>query len=160
MQHGAKKVYAVDVGTLQLCETLKNDYRVISMENTNILDINIKDKVDFLVMDVSFVSIKHLIPALEKYLTNENMLVCLIKPQFEVGKMVNKGIIKDLATHIKVLRDVNQYLNDSKLYINKLTYSPIKGGSGNIEYLALISRLNKGHIDIEAVVEASHRKEG
>lgn len=160
LQHGAKKVYAVDVGTLQLSEKLKADSRVISMENTNILDTNITDKIDYLVMDVSFVSIKHIIPALKKYLNNANQLVCLIKPQFEAGKMINKGIIKDFSTHVKILRDVNQYLNDSGLYINKLTYSPIKGGSGNIEYLALISMENKGHIDINAVVEASHRKEG
>lgn len=159
LQHGAKRVYAVDVGSLQLSEILKNDPRVISMENTNILDTNITDQIDYIVMDVSFVSIKHLIPALKKYLTNSNQLVCLIKPQFEAGKMINKGIIKDSATHVKILREVYQYLNEEGLYINKLSYSPIKGGSGNIEYLALISMEDKGHIDINAVVEASHRKE-
>ena len=159
LQHGASKVYAVDVGSLQLSDTLKNNPRVISMENTNILDTDIKDKIDYLVMDVSFVSIKHIIPALLKYLTPDNQLICLIKPQFELGKMVNKGIVKDYSLHVKVLRDVNQYLNENGLYINKLTFSPIKGGSGNIEFISLISKNDKGHIDINSVVDAAHKKE-
>ncbi len=160
LQHGATKVYAVDVGTLQLNNTLKENPKVISMENTNILDTNIDDKIDFIVMDVSFVSINHLIDSLNKYLSKDNCLICLIKPQFEVGKMVNKGIIKDLKTHIKVLNNVNNYLKDAGLYINKLTYSPIKGGSGNIEYLALISKTKAGFIDINQTVINSHKLEG
>lgn len=160
LQNNALKVYAVDVGTLQLDESLKENPKVISMENTNILDTDIQDKIDFIVMDVSFVSISHLLDALNKYLTQDNFLVCLIKPQFEVGKMVKKGVIKDAKTHIEVINNVNNYLNDAGLYINKLTYSPIKGGSGNIEYLALISKNKSGFIDINKVVLNSHNMEG
>ncbi len=159
LQHGASKVYAVDVGTSQLDLSLKTNNKVVSMEKTNILDAKINEKVDIVVMDVSFVSIKHLLEALLKYLNENNYLVCLIKPQFEVGKMINKGIIKDKSIHIKVINDVISYLNDVGLYINKLTYSPIKGGSGNIEYLALVSKTPKGHIDVNEVVNASHKKE-
>ncbi len=160
LKHGARKVYAVDVGTSQLDEGLKNNPKVVSQENTNILDAKINEKVDILVMDVSFVSIKHLLDALLRFLDDDNYLVCLIKPQFEVGKMINKGIIKDKSIHIKVINNVISYLNEVGLYVNKLTYSPIKGGSGNIEYLALVSKNQKGHIDVNEVVNASHKKEG
>ncbi len=85
LKHGARKVYAVDVGTSQLDEGLKNNPKVVSQENTNILDAKINEKVDILVMDVSFVSIKHLLDALLRFLDDDNYLVCLIKPQFEVG---------------------------------------------------------------------------
>lgn len=160
LQNGAKKVYAVDVGTSQLDLKLKNNEKVVSMENTNILDAKIDEKIDIIVMDVSFVSISHLLDALLKFIDDSNYLVCLIKPQFEVGKMINKGIIKDKAIHIKVINNVISYLNQAGLYVNKLTYSPIKGGSGNIEYLALVSKKSKGHIDVNEVVDASHKKEG
>ena len=159
LQHGAKKVYSVDVGSDQLHHTLKDNPQVVSMENTNILDANITENIDILVMDVSFVSIKNVLDGILKYLNDDNYLVCLIKPQFEVGKMINKGIIKDKKIHLDVLKNVCQYLNESNLYINKLAPSPIKGGSGNIEFLAIISKRNKGYIDYLKVCEAAHKKE-
>ncbi len=158
LQHGAVKVFSVDVGSNQLAPKLKNDNRVISYENTNILDLNNELKFDIIVMDVSFVSIKHLLDALKTFLNNDNYLVALIKPQFEVGKLIDKGIIKDKNSHLKVLQKVRDYLKQAGLYINKLAPSPIKGGSGNIEFLALISKEEKGYIDYLSVVEKAHKK--
>ena len=103
LMHGAKKVFAVDVGKDQLDEKLRNDPRVINLEGTNILDTNIKEKIDYLVMDVSFVSIIHLVDAIKKYLNNDNKLVCLIKPEFEAGIMVKKGVIRDKKLHFDIL---------------------------------------------------------
>lgn len=156
--NGARLVYSVDVGSNQLALKLRNDKRVISYENTNILDLKLDINPDILVMDVSFVSIEHLIDGIKRFLNQNNYLIALIKPQFEVGKMINKGVIKDKKVHIDVLNMVSTYLNNNGLYINKLTVSPIKGGSGNIEFLSMISLINKGHIDILEVVEKAHRK--
>lgn len=158
LKHGAKLVYSVDVGSDQLHHSLRENPNVVVMENTNILDANINESIDILVMDVSFVSIRVLLDGILKYLDESNYLMCLIKPQFEYGKMVNKGIIKDKKMHLDVLYNVRDYLLDAGLYINKLSPSPIKGGSGNIEFLALISKNNKGYIDYLKVVETAHKK--
>lgn len=158
LQHGAKLVYSVDVGSNQLAEKLKEDSRVISYENTNVLDLSLSVTPDILVMDVSFVSIKHLIPSLLRFLNKDNYLVLLIKPQFEVGKMIDKGIIKDRNIHLKVLENVCAYLEETGLYINKLAPSPIKGGSGNIEFLALVSKEKRGYIDFLEVVNNAHKR--
>lgn len=142
LQFGAKRVYAVDVGTNQLSEKLLADDRVISLEQTNIMDIPyFPEKIDYFVMDVSFVSITHLLPAISGFITEENALVCLIKPQFEVGKVYLKnGIVRDRTTHIRVLETVDKHLKEYGLCIEKLIPSPILGGSGNKEFLALIKR--------------------
>lgn len=142
LQHKAKKVYAVDTGTNQLHTKLLEDNRVISLEQTNILDIPyFPDKIDYLVMDVSFVSIGHLLGGITRFLTDDNALICLIKPQFEVGKVYMKnGVVKDRSVHIKVLQKVNDELMNYNLGIEKLIPSPILGGSGNREFLALIRK--------------------
>ena len=142
LQFGAKKVYAIDVGTNQLADKLLNDNRVISLEQTNIKDIEFfPEPIDYLVMDVSFVSIGHLLPEISNHITDDNALICLIKPQFEVGKVhMKNGIVKDRTTHIKVLENVNEELKKYNLGIEKLIPSPILGGSGNKEFLALIKR--------------------
>lgn len=158
LKYGAKLVYSVDVGSDQLHHSLRENEKVIVMENTNILDANIDDNIDVLVMDVSFVSIKVLLPGILKYLNDSNYLVCLIKPQFEYGKMVNKGIIKEKKIHLEVLNKVKDYLNQAGLYINKLAPSPIKGGSGNVEFISIVSRNEKGYIDYLKVVESAHKK--
>lgn len=148
LKHGAKIVYAVDVGSNQLHESLKVDKRVISMENTNILDAKNIPYTDFIVMDVSFVSIEYLLSGIEKYITDSNSFVCLIKPQFEVGKMNLKGgIVKDRNSYLKVLENVNTALSNYNLGISKLILSPILGGSGNKEFLALIKRNVKTNIN-------------
>ncbi len=160
LKFGAKKVYAVDVGSDQLDISLKENPRVVSLENTNILDTNITEKIDFLVMDVSFVSILKLVDCIKKYLNNENKLICLIKPEFEAGNMYKKGVIKSKKMHFDILNKVKMDLNDNDLYINKLDFSPIKGGKGNIEFISLIERKRKNEINIKKVIDNAHNMEG
>ena len=160
LQHGAKKVYAVDVGTNQLDLKLKENPRVISMEKTNILDTDIKEKIDYLVMDVSFVSILHLVDAIKKYLNDSNKLVCLIKPQFEAGQMVKKGVIRDKNLHLDILNEVKTGLSSNNIYISQIDVSPIKGGSGNIEFISLLTTQKpKSDINLKEVVNKAYRKE-
>lgn len=149
LQNGAKLVYAIDVGTNQLDEKLRNDPRVISMEKTNILDVVSFDyDIDYFVMDVSFVSIEYLLPGINNLITDKNSLICLIKPQFELGKSyIKNGIVKDRNLHIKVLKQVSDELEKYNLGIKKLIPSPILGGSGNKEFLALIERNVKSNIN-------------
>jgi len=158
LMHGAKKVFAVDVGKDQLDEKLRRDPRVINLEGTNILDTNIQDKIDFLVMDVSFVSIIHLVDAIKKYLNDDNKLVCLIKPEFEAGTMVKKGVIRDKKLHFDILSKVKSELLANNLYISKIDMSPIKGGSGNIEFISIIETKHSRDINIEEVVNKAYRK--
>ena len=154
LKHGAKKVFAVDVGTNQLDESLRNDPRVISYEQTNIKDItSFGEKIDYLVMDVSFVSIKHLLKEISAHITDDNELVCLIKPQFEVGKVhMKNGIVKDRTVHINVIESIVEELKLYGLGIEKLCVSPILGGSGNKEFLSLIKRNVKTNINIVEVL--------
>ena len=128
IQNGAKLVYAVDVGTNQLHESLRNNPKIKSYENTNILDFDISnlEKIDFIVMDVSFVSIEYLLPKLNEFINDNNQFICLIKPQFEVGKMKMKnGVVKDKSIHIQVINNVKEELNKYGLDIFKLVKSPI-----------------------------------
>jgi len=147
---GAKKVYSIDVGSNQLALKLLEDPRVISLEQTNIMDIEFfPENIDYLVMDVSFVSIGHLLPGIANHITDTNALVCLIKPQFEVGKVYMKnGIVKDRTVHIHVIENVIKELEEYGLGIEKLIPSPILGGSGNKEFLALIKRNVKTKVNI------------
>ncbi len=150
LKHGAKLVYAVDVGTDQLDESLRHRSDVCIYEQTNILDLQqLPTEVDYIVMDVSFVSIEKLLPALQRFLKEDNALICLIKPQFEVGKMYLKnGIVKDRTMHIRVLEKINRALDAHQMGIVKLIPSPILGGSGNKEFLALIKKNGKSNINI------------
>ena len=153
LQNGASRVYSIDVGTNQLADKLLEDPRVISLEQTNILDVPyFPEKIDYLVMDVSFVSILHLMEGISKHITFDNALVCLIKPQFEVGKKYMKnGIVKDRTTHINVIEGIEEGLKEYNLGIAKLIPSPILGGSGNKEFLALIKRNVTNKINIVEV---------
>ena len=155
LKHGAKLVYAVDVGTLQLDESLRNNPKVISYEQTNIKDIDHFDNdIDYLVMDVSFVSIEHLLPSLDHLITDNNALICLIKPQFELGHLnMKNGIVKDKKLHMKVLNNVFEELKLYNLGIYKLIESPILGGSGNKEFLALIKRGINLNINLNSVLK-------
>ena len=159
LQHGAKEVYAVDVGTNQLDQKLRYDLRVHSYENTNICDFNENVKFNFLVMDVSFVSITKILPSLLKFLDDKNSLICLFKPQFEVGKVKMKnGVVKDPKIHKNVIVMLINFINELGLYVNDLTFSTQKGKSGNIEYLALVSRRNECRkYNIDKVIEESHK---
>ena len=153
LKHGAKLVYAVDVGTDQLDESLRNRNDVVSLEQTNVLDIESFDnEIDFIVMDVSFVSISKILPAIDKFLTDKNGFVCLVKPQFEVGKrFLKNGIVKDRTLHIKVLEDVKSAIESYGMGIEKMTVSPILGGSGNKEFLIYVRRNVKSKVNIVEV---------
>ena len=154
IQYGAKLVYAIDIGTDQLDPRLLSNPKVISMEQTNFLDIEGFDtNIDFYVSDVSFISIKRILKHLDEL--NANDIVILIKPQFEVEpKYLNKnGVLKDRSKHYDVLKDINDYINSINYKIHKITPSPIKGKSGNIEYLAYIKRSSNSNIDLYLTIK-------
>lgn len=139
----AKKVYAIDVGTNQLVDSLLNDERVVSLENTNFryLDFEvIGEKVDFISIDVSFISLKYIFENLYKFLKEDSKIVALIKPQFECeGKSLNKkGIVKSEKVIENVIEKVKLYALANKLEVLEIIDSPILGGDGNKEKLALI----------------------
>lgn len=155
LQNGALNVVAVDVGSNQLHDKIKNDVRVESLENLNILDYQTTKVFDYLVMDVSFVSIKNIIPNLIKFLNDENYLVALIKPQYELGKIkIKNGVVKDKKIHFNVINDVISYIKELGLNVLNLTASPITGKMGNKEYLILISKNNNySNYNIKEVIE-------
>ncbi len=162
LQHGAVKVYSIDVGYGQLDYKLRVDERVVNMEKTNIryLDTSlIEEPVDLISIDVSFISLKHMFPVAAAVLSEDGMVVCLVKPQFEAGReQVGKGgIVRDAAVHKEVIRNVISYALDNGLYPRVLSYSPIRGTKGNIEYLLLLSHKKcDNDIDVDEVVKSSH----
>lgn len=163
LQFGAKKVYAIDVGTNQLAPSLLNNEKVFSLENTNIknLDCLLFKDIDFIVMDVSFISITKLIIKLDELMSDHVNLVLLIKPQFEVeNKNINKnGLVKNKDIHYEVINKIVKSFEKNNIYLNNLTYSPLKGEkSGNIEYLALFSRNNFNNtIDIYQIINQAYK---
>lgn len=140
LQNGASKVYAVDVGHGQLDWKLRQDERVVCMEKTNIRYVTreqIADDIDFVSIDVSFISLsKVLLPAYH-LMANEGQVVALIKPQFEAGreKVGKKGVVREKSVHIEVIENIIGYARDTRFSVLDLTFSPIKGPEGNIEYL-------------------------
>ena len=162
LQHGARKVYAIDVGYGQLDYSLRNDDRVVNMEKTNIryLDTDLIDEpIDLISIDVSFISLSHMLPVAAKLLSDEGLVFCLIKPQFEAGReQVGKGgIVRDAAVHEDVIKKVLDIAEDNELYPMELSFSPIKGSKGNIEYILLLSpKKCDNKINIKAVVDMSH----
>ena len=166
LQYGAKKVYAIDCGTNQLDYKLRIDDRVVVLENMNARyltsDIFNGDYISFVVMDVSFISIKKIIPNLVSILNKNVYFISLIKPQFEADKndIGKKGIIKDKNIHIKICNDIYNFLLNNNLSILNFSYSPIKGQTGNIEYLIYFTNNNIenliNEVDIENVIEESH----
>lgn len=143
LQHGAAKVYAIDVGTNQLDWKLRSDPRVIDLEKTNIKQVTadmLGEQVDFVATDISFISVTKIIPAVRLILKDGGALVILIKPQFEAGreKVGKGGIVKNPAVHEEVILSTLAAFESSGLYACDLTWSPIKGGSGNIEFLAYL----------------------
>lgn len=163
LQHGAEKVYAVDVGYGQLAWKLRQDPRVVNLERTNLRYVTpeqIPEMLDLAVMDVSFISIRLVLPAVQALLKDGADLVCLIKPQFEAGRdeVGKKGVIRDPAVHEEVVNGILCFAPTIGLSVMGLDFSPIKGPEGNIEY---ICHLKKGSfetptIDVAAVVRASH----
>ncbi len=162
LQHGAVKVYAIDVGYGQLDYKLRTDSRVVNIEKTNIryLDTDlIKEPIDLISIDVSFISLKHMLPVAASILGPKGKVLCLVKPQFEAGRdQVGKGgIVRDPDVHRRVISDVIDYAQDNGLYPNALSFSPIRGTKGNIEYLLLLSQETcDNKLDMVQVVSASH----
>ena len=163
LQHGAAKVYAVDVGYGQLAWKLRNDERVINLERTNLRYVTgeqIPELMDLAVMDVSFISIKLVLPAVKALLKPDADLICLIKPQFEAGReeVGKKGVVRDRAVHEHVIHSILDFAPEICLTVMGLDFSPIKGPEGNIEYIChMKNRVSEAvSINVEAVVTASH----
>ena len=163
LQHGAERVYSVDVGYGQLAWKLRNDERVINLERTNLRYITaeqIPEALDLAVMDVSFISIRLVLPAVKALLKPEADLICLIKPQFEAGReeVGKKGVVRDKAVHLSVIESVLSFAPTVGMTVMGLDFSPIKGPEGNREYLCYMKKgvHEAGLINAAAVVEASH----
>ena len=145
LQNGAKKVYRVDVGYGQLAWTLRNDERVVNFEKTNIRNVTpemLSGKINFFSVDVSFISLKHIFPVAYNISEDDVTGVCLVKPQFEAGreKVGKKGVVRDSSVHKEVIESVINYANENGFFVTNLTYSPIKGPEGNIEFLITVSK--------------------
>ena len=163
LQHGAAKVYSVDVGYGQLAWKLRSDERVVNLERTNLRYITreqIPEELDLAVMDVSFISIRLVLPAVKELLKPGADYICLIKPQFEAGReeVGKKGVVRDPAVHEEVVRGILEFVPTIGFSVLGLDYSPIRGPEGNIEYICW---LKKGQYeaavpDPAAVVKASH----
>lgn len=169
LQHGARSVVAIDVGSNQMAESLRCNNKVTCLENTNFRDLKIndlKEKIfDYVVVDVQFISLKYIFDNIKQFIDENSKIIVLIKPQFEVGKnnIGKKGIVKDKSNHKKAITNVIEFAFSNNIYIESLTFSPIKGGkNGNIEFLALFSLMkcieNNDKINdmIDSVVDDSH----
>ena len=148
LQNGAAKVYAIDVGRGQLDWKLRNDSRVVVMEKTNIRYVEpdqFTEAIDFSSIDVSFISLTKVLLPVRNYLTDTGRIVCLIKPQFEAGreKVGKKGVVRDPKVHIEVIKRIEDFAVDAGFTFLALTFSPIKGPEGNIEYLLYLTKEKK-----------------
>ena len=168
LQNGASKVYAVDVGYGQFAWKLRNDERVVCLEKTNVRYVTheqVPDEGDFASIDVSFISLTKVLPAVLGVLGEKGQLVCLIKPQFEAGreKVGKKGVVRDSSVHREVIEMIVEYVRTQSLGILGLDFSPIKGPEGNIEYLIYLDKSRSGmHEDevqarVDTVVAQSHK---
>lgn len=166
LQNGAKKVYAIDVGYGQLAWKLRTDTRVVNLERTNFRRVTrelVAEPVDFASVDVSFISLTLILPTAYPLLSETGEMICLIKPQFEAGKgMVGKkGVVKDPQIHFETIVKVIDFAIETGFSVLGLTFSPVKGPEGNIEYLVhlkkeAVSRNSVDHETIGSVVETSH----
>lgn len=166
LQNNAKKVYCVDVGYGQLAWKLRTDERVVNMERTNFRYIkpgDIGEKLDFASVDVSFISLKIILPVLYGLMSDCACAVCLIKPQFEAGKdkVGKKGVVRDIETHKQVVEDILKFTYENGYSVLNLDFSPVKGPEGNIEYLMYIKKEKEPVFAVEnsdLTVEKSHRE--
>ncbi len=163
LKNGAKKVFSIDVGYGQLAWSLRNDGRVVVMERTNIRNVTpeqLGELADMAVIDVSFISLKIVLPVIRTLIKEGGRVVCLVKPQFEAGreKVGKKGVVRDEAVHREVLENFIQNANDAGFAVLDITFSPVKGPEGNIEYLGylLSGGTENGAIDPAETVKASH----
>ena len=160
LQNGARKVYSVDVGYGQFAWKLRQDERVVNMERTNIRYVtreDIGELIDFASIDVSFISLKLVLPPAYNLLKDDGEIVALIKPQFEAGKgqVGKKGVVRDKKVHFQVIREVIDFATSNGFALLGLSYSPIKGPEGNIEYLAYLKKSSDApEITDEEILEA------
>ncbi len=165
LQNGAVKVYSIDVGYGQLAWKLRQDERVVNLERTNIRYVTeeqVPDKVDFASIDVSFISLKLVLPVAYKLLSEKGEVAALIKPQFEAGReqVGKKGVVKDINVHFQVCKNALGYARENGFYPCGIAFSPIKGPEGNIEYLMYLKK-EKEDIEISdeeiwEVINKSH----
>ncbi len=168
LQNGAKKVFAVDVGYGQLAWKLRQDERVVCMEKTNIRYVtpqDIGEALDFVSVDVSFISLTKVLPVALTLLKPGGRMVCLIKPQFEAGreKVGKKGVVRDPKVHEEVIEKIVAHVAEIGFFVLNLDFSPVKGPEGNIEYLLYIEKASEesrgtdpGTVDVAAVVKNAH----
>lgn len=167
LQNGAKKVYSIDVGYGQLAWKLRNDSRVVNLERTNmryVTDEQVKDKIDFFSVDVSFISLKLILPVARQLLNEQGEAVCLIKPQFEAGKenVGKNGVVRDKNVHVDVVNSIIDFCLNNGFDVLSLDFSPIKGPQGNIEYLIHIRKSDSpkliSNCNAQQVVLKSHEE--
>ncbi len=167
LMNGAVKVYSVDVGYGQLAWKLRCDERVVNLERTNfryVTDEQIKDKIQFSSVDVSFISLMHILPNLNKLLSDNGQAVCLIKPQFEAGKdkVGKKGVVREKSVHLEVVNHVIAMAIENGFSVCGLQFSPIKGPEGNIEYLIYLCKnenpIIAACVNPEKLVNESHEE--
>ena len=166
LQNHAKKVFSVDVGYGQFAWKLRTDERVVCMERTNIRYVtpeDIGEKLDFASIDVSFISLRTIMPAVKELLKDDGCVVALIKPQFEAGKdkVGKKGVVRDKSVHKEVVTNIVNFLIDNELTVLGLSFSPIKGPEGNREYLVYFTKNKERETDfkfdvIDQIIEDSH----
>lgn len=163
--NGAKKVYSIDVGYGQLAWKLRCDERVVNLERTNFRYVTreqVPDEVDFASVDVSFISLKLILPVMHTLLKNGGRAVCLIKPQFEAGKenIGKKGVVRDKSVHESVVENITTFASENGFRVIAVDFSPIKGPEGNIEYLMYIEKSDEGEMlwegSVHELVELSH----
>lgn len=165
LQNGATKVYSIDVGYGQLAWKLRTDERVVNLERTNFRYVTreqVPDEIDFSSVDVSFISLSHILPVLHSLLKDNGQAVCLIKPQFEAGKdkVGKKGVVRDLDVHLEVVEKIIDLAIQNGFGVEGLQFSPIKGPEGNIEYLIYLTKTDEPKVseavDAKALVSMSH----
>lgn len=164
LQNGAKKVYAVDVGYGQLAWSIRNDSRVVCLERTNARYLTreqIPEPLDFASIDVSFISLGLILPALRPLMAQEGRVAALVKPQFEAGrdKVGKKGVVRDPAVHLEVLERFLEHAAQADFSVKGLDFSPIRGPEGNIEYLGFLQAVTgeRAALDLKELVDRSHQ---
>ena len=164
LQHGAKKVYAIDVGYGQLAWKLRSNVQVVNMERTNIRNVTRKDffdELDFISIDVAFISLEKVLPVVYDLLKDSGEVVALIKPQFEAGRehVGKKGVVKDKKIHAAVIEKILNFAASIGFGICGLDFSPVKGPEGNIEYLAYLRKnFSAADVEILSVVNLAHEE--
>lgn len=163
LKYGARLVYAVDVGYGQLAWRIRNDPRVVTMERTNVRYLQpdmLPEQPEIAVIDLSFISLALVLPVVKKLLAKDGEAVCLIKPQFEAGreKVGKKGVVRESKTHVEVLNEFVANAGLSGFHVCGLTFSPVKGPEGNIEFLGLLRLAGEdAYPNIAALVTESHQ---